>query len=210
MLDPRSAQNTNANVERALRFVATFAAQAPDREDDTSSVFIQDLVADLVLLSAAANKVVRVRACGLLASIMQQLTTDMQDEALDELQEAMLRRLKDKVWPWTRAGCCLQPSGARLAVLTVTAAEQVPQVRLNAAMVLERLAEPGEDSRFMNDPITKGYRKLLAVERNKDVRKCILGVMPIVAETTVQVSCLTGCGWTPALLEHHLTGHVDS
>ena len=93
----RFAQSTNTNVERALRFVATFAAQAPDREDDTSSVFIQDLVADLVLLSAAANKVVRVRACGLLASIMQQLTTDMQDEALDELQEAMLKRLKDKV-----------------------------------------------------------------------------------------------------------------
>lgn len=64
---------------------------------------------------------------------------------------------------------------------------QVPQVRLHAAAALERLAEPGEDGSFLCDPVTKAYRKILKVERNKDVRKCVLGVMPIVAGLTLEV-----------------------
>ena len=64
---------------------------------------------------------------------------------------------------------------------------QVPQVRLHAVAALERLADPGEDGLFTQDPITKAYRKLLEVERNKDVRKCILGVMPVVKGSTMKV-----------------------
>ena len=57
---------------------------------------------------------------------------------------------------------------------------------------LERLADPGDDGSFTLDPITKAYRKLLEVERNKDVRKCILGVMPIVRGSTIQVGKCRG------------------
>ena len=67
---------------------------------------------------------------------------------------------------------------------------QVPQVRMYAALVLERLAEAGEDAKFTDDPVTHAYRKLLEVERNKDVRKCVLGAMVIVAGTTVVVRLL--------------------
>ena len=59
-----------------------------------------------------------------------------------------------------------------------------------AALVLERLAEAGEDEKFTDDPVTHAYRKLLEVERNKDVRKCVLGAMVIVAGTTVVVRSL--------------------
>lgn len=104
-------QNTNSNAERLLRFVATFTAEAPRRSDDSASIFVQDLVADLVLLSTAANRVVRVRACSLLASIMQRLTVDLQSDALEELQTAMLARLKDKVsMPPSTHQQCLQAS----------------------------------------------------------------------------------------------------
>lgn len=90
-------QNSSANAERALRFLAAFAASAPQRKDGSGGVFVQDLLADLVQLSSAANKTVRTRACGLVAGIMQRISVDLEDEALDELQEAMLERLKDKV-----------------------------------------------------------------------------------------------------------------
>ena len=56
-----------------------------------------------------------------------------------------------------------------------------------AVVVLERLPEPGDGGDYAGDPIVKAYRKLLEVERNKDVRKAILGAMPIVAGATVQV-----------------------
>ena len=54
-------------------------------------------MADLVLLSEAMDKNVRMRACSLLAAIMQRVTVDMADDILDKLQEAMLGRLRDKV-----------------------------------------------------------------------------------------------------------------
>ena len=63
----------------------------------------------------------------------------------------------------------------------------MPQVRLHAVAALERLADPGDDGLFSQDPITKAYTKLLEVERNKDVRKCILGVMPVVKGSTIKV-----------------------
>lgn len=66
---------------------------------------------------------------------------------------------------------------------------QVPQVRLHAAAALERLVEPGEDGCYTDDPITAAYRKLLTSERNKDVRRCLLGVIPLVHNTTLQVDC---------------------
>lgn len=69
-----------------------------------------------------------------------------------------------------------------------SASVQVPQVRLHAVATLERLADPGDDGLFTQDPVTKTLRKLLEVERNKDVRKCILGVIPVVKESTLRVS----------------------
>ena len=57
-----------------------------------------------------------------------------------------------------------------------------------AVVVLERLPEPGVGGDYAGDPIMKAYRKLLEVERNKDVRKAILGAMPIVAGATIQVA----------------------
>ena len=90
-------QRSNANVERALRFISTFTAEAPVRKDRSCSIFTQDLISEVVLLTSAADKTVRTRACCLLAAIMQKLTVDIQDQTYEEIEEAMLGRLKDKV-----------------------------------------------------------------------------------------------------------------
>ena len=86
-------------MERALRFVSTFTAEAPQHKDESGTVFVQDLISELVLLSSASDKVVRTRACSLLAAIMQHLKMELQEETFEELQQAMLGRLKDKVMP---------------------------------------------------------------------------------------------------------------
>lgn len=92
-------------MERALRFVATFAAEAPQRKDESCSVFIQDIISELVMLSSAVSKTVRTRACSLLATIMQRLKIELSDQTFEELQEAMLGRLKDKVG---RSSMCVE------------------------------------------------------------------------------------------------------
>ncbi len=71
---------------------------------------------------------------------------------------------------------------------------QVPQVRMYAVVVLERLPEPGEGGNYAGDPIVKAYRRLLEVERNKDVRKSILGAMPVVAGSTIKVRAMLCTG----------------
>lgn len=47
--------------------------------------------------------------------------------------------------------------------------------------------DPGKDESYAECPLTKAYQKLLEVERNKDVRKCILAVMPIAKASTLKV-----------------------
>ena len=90
-------QRSNANVERALRFISTFAAEAPERKDRSCSISAQDLISEILLLASAADKTVRTRACCLLAAIMQKLKIEVQDQTYEEIEEAMLSRLKDKV-----------------------------------------------------------------------------------------------------------------
>ena len=84
-------------MERALRFVSTFTAETPQRKDESCTIFVQDIISEVVMLSSAACKTVRTRACSLLAAIMQKLRIELQDESFAEVQEAMLVRLKDKV-----------------------------------------------------------------------------------------------------------------
>ena len=91
-------QRSNANAERALHFLSTFTAEAPERKDRSCSVFAQDLISEILLLTSATDKTVRTRACCLLAAIMQKLKIDVQDQTYEEVEEAMLGRLKDKVW----------------------------------------------------------------------------------------------------------------
>ena len=97
---PPLLQRSNANVERALRFISTFTAEAPERKDRSCCIFAQDLISEILLLTSAADKTVRIRACCLLAAIIQKLKIDIQDQTYEEMEEAMLGRLKDKVsWP---------------------------------------------------------------------------------------------------------------
>ena len=65
---------------------------------------------------------------------------------------------------------------------------QVPLVRMHAAATLERLAEPGEDGSFKSDPVVAAYRRLMNCERNKDIRKCLLAIMPVAKGATIQVT----------------------
>ncbi len=90
-------QRSNANVERALRFISSFTAEAPERKDESCSIFAQDLISEILLLTSAADKTVRIRACSLLAAIMQKLKIEIHDQTYEDIQEAMLGRLKDKV-----------------------------------------------------------------------------------------------------------------
>ena len=90
-------QKSNANVERALRFIPTFTAEAPHRRDESCRIFIQDLLSEIVTLTSAACKTVRIKACSLLAAIMRSLKIEIEDQTLNEIEEAMMGRLKDKV-----------------------------------------------------------------------------------------------------------------
>lgn len=90
-------QRSNANAERVLKFLAVFIGEAPERADGSAATFVQDLIADLIRLASAVDKTVRVRACSILASFMQRVKLDLSDEILDELQQVMLGRLKDRV-----------------------------------------------------------------------------------------------------------------
>lgn len=77
-----------------------------------------------------------------------------------------------------------------------------------AAAALERLADPGEDGIFGSDPVTSAYRKLLNAERNKDIRKCILGVMPVVRGSTLQVDSTVCTGLEIASIQSSCRGLI--
>ena len=59
---------------------------------------------------------------------------------------------------------------------------------MHAASSLERLAEPGQDGTFANDPVVTAFRRVLNNDRNKDTRKCLLAIMPVAKGVTIQVS----------------------
>lgn len=57
--------------------------------------------------------------------------------------------------------------------------DKVPVVRAQAARALSRLQDGGETNDFSEDAITSSFLHLLGAEKNKDVRKAILGSLAI-------------------------------
>ena len=90
-------QRASVYVERTFRFLAVVVEEAPERPDGSSMTFIQDLIADILKLATAQEKIVRIRACSLLSNFMLRLRIEVDDETLDDVQQTMLDRLKDKV-----------------------------------------------------------------------------------------------------------------
>ena len=90
-------QRASVYVERTFRFLAVVVEEAPEMPDGSSTTFIQDLIADILKLATAQEKIVRIRACSLLSNFMLRLRIEVDDETLDDVQQTMLDRLKDKV-----------------------------------------------------------------------------------------------------------------
>jgi condensin complex subunit 3 len=57
--------------------------------------------------------------------------------------------------------------------------DKVPLVRAQAARALSRLQDGGDSNDFSEDAITAAFVQLLGAEKNKDVRKAILGSLAI-------------------------------
>lgn len=57
--------------------------------------------------------------------------------------------------------------------------DKVPVVRAQSARALSRLQDGGESNDFSEDAITAAFIQLLGAEKNKDVRKAILGSLAI-------------------------------
>ncbi|KAK9811687.1 hypothetical protein WJX72_008386 [[Myrmecia] bisecta] len=148
-------------VERSVRFVAAFVSWRPEDRSEDCDDFVEQLLTWLLSVAAAKDKAVRYRACQLLFITIENMHVEagISTELADQLQAAMLERLRDKI----------------------------PKVREQAARVLTRLGDPGEDGSFANDPVTENLLQLLDIERNKDVRKAVLASLPISDAT---VGCL--------------------
>ena len=159
-------QSTNPHADRALRFLAVFSGTRPapcpafpDAEAAATAgdAFVERLFEHLATSSAAADRGVRTRACGLLAASLnaQGPDGDLSSAVADRLQATMTVRLLDKA----------------------------PGVRSAAAAVLARLADPGETGGFEGDAVTGAYLSLLAREKAKEVRRTIITSLAVCDRT---------------------------
>lgn len=72
--------------------------------------------------------------------------------------------------------------------------DKVPVVRAQSARALSRLQDGGESNDFSEDAITAAFIQLLGAEKNKDVRKAILGSLAISDHTIPYVVGVKGGG----------------
>lgn len=108
----------DTSVDRVIRFMVVFCTHHPSGREDACMQVVEALMGYLLGLCVAVDKAIRFRVCQLLAGIFNNLpeSAEITEELADDLQAAMLLRMKDKV----------------------------PQVRSSAVRALSRLADPGE------------------------------------------------------------------
>eukprot|EP00951_Prasinocladus_malaysianus_P045395 scaffold603667_cov52-Prasinocladus_malaysianus.AAC.1 len=136
-------------ADRVVRFLIIFATQQPPGRQEECTALVEGIMTFLLGLVNALDKTIRFRVCQLLAGIFNDLPADAEvsGELADNLQEAMLERMKDKM----------------------------PQIRAQAVRALCRLADPGDvrvtsnhsDNSFAGDPVTDAYLHTLATDKNK-------------------------------------------
>ena len=140
-------------AERVVRFIVSFTATRAAGLEEESDDFAEAFLGFLLNLATAKDKAVRFRVCQVVAGVLNSLGADAEisDDLYERMEAVMLERLRDKV------------SG----------------VRAQAARALSRLQDGGQDGSFADDAITHSFVKLLGAEKNKDVRKAILGSLAI-------------------------------
>lgn len=152
-----------------MRFVVTFCTMREEGSEEDADAFNEALLGFLLNLHRAKDKAVRFRACQIVAGVLNGLGPDAEvsDELYERMTDAMLERIRDKM----------------------------PPVRAQAARALSRLQDGGESDDFSQDEITQAFVELLGSEKNKEVRKAILGslaisdfTIPCVVERTRDVS----------------------
>ena len=136
-----------------VRFLVHFTASRSPGTEDEADEFCENFLGFLLNLATAKDRAIRFRVCQLVAGVLNALgvEAEISDELYERMEEVMLDRLRDKV----------------------------PVVRAQAARALSRLQDGGEDGNFSDDVITTSFITLLGAEKNKDVRKSILGSLAI-------------------------------
>ena len=136
-----------------VRFLVHFTASRSPGTEDEADEFCENFLGFLLNLATAKDRAIRFRVCQLVAGVLNALgvEAEISDDLYERMEEVMLDRLRDKV----------------------------PVVRAQAARALSRLQDSGEDGNFSDDVITTSFITLLGAEKNKDVRKSILGSLAI-------------------------------
>ncbi|XP_020587231.1 condensin complex subunit 3 [Phalaenopsis equestris] len=85
--------------ERAVRFVAAFAARRDGKNNHGTDAFLEELLRFLLIGTKAAQRAARFRSCHIILEIIMRLPddTEVSDEVWDEVIENMKHRLEDKV-----------------------------------------------------------------------------------------------------------------
>ncbi|KAI0516305.1 hypothetical protein KFK09_008977 [Dendrobium nobile] len=85
--------------ERAVRFVAAFAARRDGKNAFACDAFLEEFLRFLLIGTNAAHRAARFRSCHIISEIIMRLPDDAEvsDEVWDEVIESMKHRLDDKV-----------------------------------------------------------------------------------------------------------------
>ncbi|KAK8937759.1 hypothetical protein KSP40_PGU004248 [Platanthera guangdongensis] len=85
--------------ERAVRFIAAFAARRDPRHAAACDAFLEEFLRFLLTGAQAAHRTARFRSCHIISEIIMRLPDDAEvsDEVWDEVIESMKHRLEDKV-----------------------------------------------------------------------------------------------------------------
>ncbi len=152
-----------------MRFIVTFCTWREEGAEEDADEFNEAFLGFLLNLHTAKDKGIRFRACQIIAGVLNGLGADAEvsDELYERMTDVMLERIRDKM----------------------------PPVRAQAARALSRLQDGGDAQDFSQDDITQAFVELLGSEKNKEVRKAILGslaisdyTIPCVVERTRDVS----------------------
>lgn len=140
-------------TERVVRFIVTFCVWREEGIEEDADEFNEAFLGFLLNLHVAKEKAIRFRVCQIIAGVLNGLgpEAEISDDLYERMTDVMLERIRDKM----------------------------PPVRAQAARALSRLQDGGETEDFSQDDITQAFVELLGSEKNKEVRKAILGSLAI-------------------------------
>lgn len=97
MTSPAPTQGV-AEADRIVKFVISLSVEREEGGEEAADTFLERMMETLIPLTTASSKSVRFRAAGLLAGIMNSLSSEaeLDGELLDKLAETMRERLRDK------------------------------------------------------------------------------------------------------------------